>query len=151
MLGRTRNSGRTTTWLATFCGGIAATGSVIIIVYGLASGTNRAEAISTGLLTALASYLTGFLLGFLFGIPRYVSSGEFRLSQKPSMPVGPTGGTVPRSSTAKGASAGTVTATPGQPSDPENGGAMGRLAATGGVSAAPLSPAPGFSDTLKPR
>jgi hypothetical protein len=127
MLGRTRNSGRTTTWLATFCGGIAATGSVIIIVYGLASGTNRAEAISTGLLTALASYLTGFLLGFLFGIPRYVSSGEFRLSQKPSSPVGSSGGTVPRGSGAGGTSAGTVTATPDQPSDQDNAGAADRM------------------------
>ena len=95
MLGRTRTAGKSTTWLATFCGGIAASGSVIIVVYGLASSTNRAEAISTGLLTALASYLTGFLLGFLFGIPRYVSSGEFRLSQKPSVPVAPPGGSVP--------------------------------------------------------
>ncbi|HEY5183713.1 MAG TPA: hypothetical protein VIM19_02145 [Actinomycetes bacterium] len=126
MLGRTRTAGKSTTWLATFCGGIAASGSVIIVIYGLASSTNRAEAISTGLLTALASYLTGFLLGFLFGIPRYVSSGEFRLSQKPSVPVGPSGGTVPSSSTAKVASGGTVTATPDQPSDQENVVAMDR-------------------------
>lgn len=123
MLGRRRASGGSTTWLATFCGGIAASGSVIIVIYGLASGDNRAEAISTGLLTALASYLTGFLLGFLFGIPRYVSSGEFRLSQKPSVPVAPRGGTVPSSSTAQVASGGTVTAAPDQPSDQENVGA----------------------------
>ena len=132
MLGRTRTAGKSTTWLATFCGGIAASGSVIIVVYGLASSTNRAEAISTGLLTALASYLTGFLLGFLFGIPRYVSSGEFRLSQKPSVPVAPPGGTVPRSSTAKVASGG-VTATPDQPSDQEN---VGPAASAGRPSSA---------------
>ncbi len=88
MLGRKRTGGRSTTWLASICGGIAVAGYVVIALYGLAAPGNRAQVISTGLLTALAAYLTGFLLGFLFGIPRYVSSGEFRLAQKPALKQG---------------------------------------------------------------
>ncbi len=88
MLGRKRTGGRSTTWLASICGGIAVAGYVVIAIYGLAAPDNRAQVISTGLLTALAAYLTGFLLGFLFGIPRYVSSGEFRLAQKPALKQG---------------------------------------------------------------
>jgi len=68
----------TTQWLEAIAGGFVLVGLLLIIVYGLATGGSWWQTVSVGLLTAMAALATGLLLGFLFGVPRYVSSGQFR-------------------------------------------------------------------------
>lgn len=77
--------------------GIAVSGLLIIVVFGIDTPGAHARYAGVGLLTAFAALCTGILFGFLFGIPRLVSSGELRHQTTAAAianPKPPTDGTV---------------------------------------------------------
>ena len=106
----------------------ALAGFVIIILYGLAESSARLQSISVGLLTAFAALAAGTLFGFLFGIPRYVSSGAFRIKGA-GKPSGQTNGTSETSTTKTPSRAGVGAA--------GGGGAGGGPAGGGGAGGGP--------------
>lgn len=70
-----------TGWLALLSGALALAGSVVIVVYCLATEGPHLRYLAVALTTAMASFLVGCLAGFLFGIPRVVSTGALRLAR----------------------------------------------------------------------
>jgi hypothetical protein len=58
-------------------------GFVLIVLYVTSQSGPHLGYCGVGLLTALAAFLSGTLAGLLVGVPRYVSSGEFRFKGGP--------------------------------------------------------------------
>jgi hypothetical protein len=99
----------TTQWLAVLSLGIPLLMAVWILVYSLATPGTHASYLGTGMLVGLASLLAGCLAGFLFGVPRVVSSGQFRHSQTSQLEPGGQGPTTAASGPAGSGGAGAVT------------------------------------------
>lgn len=66
------------TWIAF---GIAGIGLLSVASYSVATEGPHLQYLGIGVLTLLAAALAGSLLGFLFGIPKYVSSGQYRFEK----------------------------------------------------------------------
>lgn len=71
-------------WLGVIAAVLMAVGVLLIGGYSFSTPGPHVRFLGVGLLTALASLATGFLVGFLFGVPKVVSSGEFRLRRSQS-------------------------------------------------------------------
>ena len=70
----------TTLWLALLALAMLLGGNVWIWVYAFNTPGSHWSYVAVGMMTALAALLVGLFTGFLIGIPRVVSSGEFRLT-----------------------------------------------------------------------
>jgi hypothetical protein len=130
--------GRTSFLLATISIILLVLGLIFIGLYSLATQGNHLRYASVGLLTACASLLSGCLIGFLFGIPKVVSSGEFRIKNEPPI----TGGTPVVVTTGTG-TAGTGTAGTGTAGTGTAAAEMAGAEMAGAGTPSPGTPNPG--------
>ena len=72
----------TTPWLVLLALGMLLGGIAWIWVYAFNTPGSHWTYVAVGMLTALAAMLVGFFAGFLIGVPRIVSSGQARLSNR---------------------------------------------------------------------
>ena len=102
-----------TFWLCVISAALLIVSLISLLAYALATPGQHLRYLGAGLLAAFAALLTGCLLGFLFGIPRRVSSGEWRLTAQEAALINqaaPTSGTANDAAPAKTAAAGTTAA-----------------------------------------
>lgn len=80
---RGRKPRTVTARLGLISGSITVGGLVVFAFYAFSVPGPAARYLGVGLLTAFAALATGCLFGFLFGVPKVVSSGEYRLNKAP--------------------------------------------------------------------
>jgi hypothetical protein len=76
----------TTPWLVLLALGMLLGGTAWIWIYAFNTPGSHWSYVAVGMLTALAALLVGFFTGFLIGVPRVVSSGQARLSERSFSP-----------------------------------------------------------------
>jgi len=109
-----------TRWLALIASGFVLVGLALIVIYGLATSGKPWQTVSVGLLTAMAALAGGLLFGFLFGVPRYISSGQFRYETMTKVKTPPKvdpGPTVDGQAAPEAAGAATLPPAPSPPAD----------------------------------
>jgi hypothetical protein len=81
--------GHTGRALGALCWAVGSMGLLVIIGYSWGSSGSHLRYACVSVVVAFAALGSGAFFGFLFGIPRYVSSGQLRLTQTQAVAKGP--------------------------------------------------------------